>query len=341
MWLSKISTIALVAVILSFSGGKARSDDSRKSTEWLTSDIPAKLQKFTSKFDGDYTTETEVKTVVTSTSPKRFSSKASMKKSGRQYLTLTYAEGVKPSVTEQHVHGLNNRYYFSLERNKAGENWLLVALEDMRSGVEGERSKGIGELQRAIENVGDSLIKLPLAVGRTAVEKIPDLPGFKLQSATETGPGKQIIAIEFEYDLKAPGNQAAIRQKCAAEFDMDLYGMPRSFQEVSNSPTQSRNLTITIQRVQSDRGDVFDYKSVNQANSAGKDIQKYETTSRISIFYERPPDSDFILTNYGIPEPTGFEPKTPSYVWLLGIAAVCFALMIGFRLLARRRRVNA
>jgi hypothetical protein len=337
----RFKTAIIITALFSFFGTEARCDDYAKATQWMTADIPASMRKLTSKFSGNYTTETEVVTVITSASPTRYSSKASMKKSGNQYLTLSYADGIKPSVAEQHVHGSNSRYYFSLERNKAGASWLLVAMEDLRGDVEGERSKGVGELQRAVENIGDSLVKLPFAVGRTAVEKIPDLPGFKLQSVSELEPGKRIYSMQFEYDVKGSGNQQLIRQKCVAEFDMDFYGLPLSFHEVSTSPQQSRDLTITIRRASSDKGDVFDYKSVNQVISGGKDLQKYETTSRISILYDRPPDSDFTLAAYGLPEPVGFEPKTPLYVWLLAVAAICFALTIGFRLLARRRRANA
>jgi hypothetical protein len=52
-----------------------------------------------------------------------------------------------------------------------------------------------------------------------------------------------------------------------------------------------------------------------------------------------PPDSEFTLTQFGLPEAVNFAPRrsTPLYVWILSCAAGCAALAFLFRFLARRR----
>ncbi|MCI0458909.1 MAG: hypothetical protein L0Z62_18275 [Gemmataceae bacterium] len=58
--------------------------------------------------------------------------------------------------------------------------------------------------------------------------------------------------------------------------------------------------------------------------------------------YQRadPPESEFSLEKFGLPESVDFAPResTPVYVWILVIAAGCAALAFFFRFLARRWR---
>ncbi|HEY1487878.1 MAG TPA: hypothetical protein VGF84_17360 [Micromonosporaceae bacterium] len=52
-----------------------------------------------------------------------------------------------------------------------------------------------------------------------------------------------------------------------------------------------------------------------------------------------PPEREFTLTTFGLPEPVGvvWETPTPRYVWWLIAAAGFLVLAVGFRYLARRR----
>lgn len=62
------------------------------------------------------------------------------------------------------------------------------------------------------------------------------------------------------------------------------------------------------------------------------------TKSKATFTLGAVPESEFMATAFGLPEPPGFEPPpTPLYVWLLTIAGVCLAFYVGFRFLARRR----
>lgn len=56
-----------------------------------------------------------------------------------------------------------------------------------------------------------------------------------------------------------------------------------------------------------------------------------------------PPEQEFTLSAYNLPEPVGVEwaKPTPRYVWFLLAAAVFAVLAIGFRYLARRRAAKA
>jgi hypothetical protein len=50
------------------------------------------------------------------------------------------------------------------------------------------------------------------------------------------------------------------------------------------------------------------------------------------------PDSDFTLSAFGLPEPQEME-KNRTYLWIFTAAAICLALSLGFRYLARRKRL--
>lgn len=75
-----------------------------------------------------------------------------------------------------------------------------------------------------------------------------------------------------------------------------------------------------------------------------KDSKERMINNRITMDFdwevdESVPDSDFTLAAYGLPEP-GSEPvkkNLPLYVWIILATAICIALAVGFRFLARRR----
>jgi hypothetical protein len=81
---------------------------------------------------------------------------------------------------------------------------------------------------------------------------------------------------------------------------------------------------------------IFQYK-IKRTSEATSKIE-YELEVNDSV-----PDSEFTLSAFGLPEP-GSEPvkkSIPLYVWILVAAGVCAVLAVGFRYLARRRRLSA
>lgn len=331
--------LLLVLLAIFFSYSEVRGQDQALAALWLNNDIQLANQTLEAKSSYHFDASTTSTTVVTGSDPKRFTITSSVKKNGDNYLTCSLADSVKPSVIDQSVQGINSRYYFVLERNKVGTNWLLTRIEDAHSSSVDEHSKAHSQFRASVAHPVDALTKLPLRIGSTSSFKIFDLPHFTLTSAVKLVDGNHsILVYKFEYDYTDISSKSISRQKCAVEFDVENYGLPRSFLEFNDNPANLRKSTITIQCAKSGDVDVFTYSSAIQVGKDDNVKQKYETASTITMRYVRVPVSDFTLSAFGITEPPGFEaPRTPLYVWFLAIAALCFVLTVGFRLLARRR----
>ncbi|MBA4065816.1 MAG: hypothetical protein C0501_19275 [Isosphaera sp.] len=92
-------------------------------------------------------------------------------------------------------------------------------------------------------------------------------------------------------------------------------------------PGTGRNNTLRCRRIEF------------TASNVGEPIGQHEVYDFSDYSDELPPDEEFTLSHYGLPEPVGVEPKKgiPNYVWFLIGAAVFAVLAFLLRHVARRR----
>ncbi len=83
-------------------------------------------------------------------------------------------------------------------------------------------------------------------------------------------------------------------------------------------------------------------QTIHTTGSKNRDGVEQKHEGKVTMNYQltvddRVPDADFTLSAFGLPEPREFE-KNWTYLWIFTATAICLALSLGFRYLARRKR---
>jgi hypothetical protein len=191
---------------------------------------------------------------------------------------------------------------------------------------------------------------------QTRLSQLVINPSFEVTKiATVSHNGKDLVRVDHTYTYKIPGSKNNQQEQingslyfdpsqswCLRRYRKSVEVMARE-QRISHFDYEAEFETIDhpfgfpIAKSQTLHTIQFNYKNK----------QKKETRSRADYdleVKEGPPDSEFTLAAFGLPEPGGAEPvnkSIPMYLWILLAAGVCAGIAIGFRYLARRRRLAA
>lgn len=236
------------------------------------------------------------------------------------------------SPNSRNLKGCNSFYSFSLERNAGDTAWLLTSIDKADSP---EGSKVVTDLDKQ----RDQLDSFATKIGTLEIETyLPDLfarPDVELQSVTANGDN---VDATFTYRVSA-GDYKGSLSRVQMTFAQSLNWLPVKWQEkLTTSSGTECSATTTRDVKRSPTG--YSFQTVVEERLQGGGINQhmrrtiqFEATTPASI-----QDADFRLPAYGLAEPAGFElPSRPLHVYLLIATAVCVALVVMFRLLARQR----
>lgn len=179
-------------------------------------------------------------------------------------------------------------------------------------------------------------------------------PSFKVTKvASESHNGQELIRVDHTYTYNVPGSKNDQQERISGSlyFDALRCWCLRRFKksvEVMFRGERNSNLECEVEFETIDHPSGFPIvksQTVHTIQFNYKSKQKSDTTSRADYdleVKEGPPDSEFTLTAFGLPEPGSDEVKkpTPLYVWILVAAAVSVGLAVGFFFLARRSRAK-
>ena len=298
----------------------------RTSATVVSATPGAATTPFGYEFDTDGTNDRLVQTIPLRTSAS-LNGKAEPAQTGILAQGAVVAGIHSPSAS---VMGRNPRYVFGLERGKVSDCWLLtfVGKADESSVTDADKIL----TQRREEAIHPANL-LSLLDGAHQLETLFQADGFKLINASQDN-RNGLVTIDSTRSFR--GLPGAIIE-CKYIFDPTSGWLPVSWSEKVSAPqrdqslTSSRKLTVTGKKYESDITTTNNIDRPEKGSVTRKSLHTVEAVNRI-------PEAEFTLPAFGLPEPPGFEaPRTPLYVWLLGLAALCFALTVGFRLLARRR----
>lgn len=273
-----------------------------------------------------------------------YTAKYITKVSGNNAVYGNYVTYAKPKGSDTHAfNGLlsvNSRYFFKAERNKAADAWLLVEVLKNDDALDSNNPKGVEVLNIVKKPAFDGLFTIPLEIGKTAAGQIFEIPGFSLSSISESEDRRKITVI-----FRCPSKTDALSgpmSDCRVVYDLDQFGLPVEFSEVTKSDRIDRENTVkfTLQRT-GESEFAFNIKSKLVYKTAGKVTYSDETEAKPVYTLGKLPESEFTASAFGLPEPPGYESSpTPIYVWILAIAVILFGLAILFRYLAKRKNLG-
>ena len=262
------------------------------------------------------------------------------KQSGR-FILASSIKSLPPAPPEKQMHGVNGRYFFKLVRNRKDTDWLLRGIESLTSPTIDKNIDAQNIIKRAAAggflNGADSLL---LHDGYVTIKALSQMRGYKLDEINTVENGKY-LSLAFSYDVTVGVGQT-VRSTCEMQFDLSMNSaltkLNEKFTTTSGVITKSYMAKYTVIGE-----NLVVRETIRSLDLVVKGVVRVHDRDTVAdhVRFENIGDSDFTLSAFGLPEPPGYEaPRTPLYVWLIAVAAVCFVLTVGFRLLARRRRAN-
>jgi len=243
---------------------------------------------------------------------------------------------LKPGQFTETCVASNDQYQFKLSRGLGNQDWILRGFRDTVPSSETKDDIGTGR-EQAREYL-TNCTRAFLSNGYFALDQLESLPGFtKLPVGTPPVANRE--AYEFSYETKARRSPQMLRSTCRVEVDANFHSLPCSVVQTLPGATGLEKWTWSRDWVQVDpQTFTVTEKTLYSFEPSGKnDRTTSQSVAIMSVSLAPMSDSDFRLTAFGLPEPGGVR-STPLYIWMLGGAAVCFALYALFRFLASRKR---
>lgn len=228
------------------------------------------------------------------------------------------------------LHGYNNKYNFSLIRTEDNRSW---ALKDFRlfGGNKPEMQKWrLEDLQ--------PLQSLIVAYSAPLLQLIRQ-PTFRVKKAEPHDNNGQIVEIEFDNSHPVTNEASCMLiQGGRLLLDPSHFWTLREFMvrhKYQNGETTVRGVNETITPIGKFP---IPKRCVSTTEFTNRETGKHSVLTVINDFDLReattlPPDSEFFLSTFGLPEPIGVAARTSPtrwYLWisLMGVAAIMIAVIL-------------
>jgi hypothetical protein len=238
------------------------------------------------------------------------------------------------------VHCYGTQYSFFIKRKSGKDPWVLISQEPRKA----EDTPSIMQVQH-----DNTTHLLALMVHTARITDVLNHPGFQYTKLAERDPA--LLEIEFSVDLtkqKVPplvpskGTIAFLREKlyCIKSYSVLAVGSD-AVSRVTASYTYDPSSTFPLLRDYERRIEVLEVVDPRLKAHADKlpRVMRQVVKSDVEIPSKLPPDFDFSLTAFGLPEPYGVDPPIRPTPWWLsaGIAVgVLFVLLFLLGLWKRR-----
>ena len=211
-----------------------------------------------------------------------------------------FPNGVRAGLCE--VRGINSKYLFELQREEESKDWVLRHLE----------FKPIAPA--ASSTAGSTLLSLGPVVKVGRLPNAVEEPGFNLISfAPDAQEGPQIYALRFELKrgpqsfrvraLLHQGNYWCVRggsfEECFESKVVHRGNVLCAYHIVDSLPIPRERITTVSAFIQG-----------RETHHVCKESFEFANVSKL------PPESDFTVSAFGLPEPYGVEWEKPIPWWL-------------------------
>lgn len=247
---------------------------------------------------------------------------------------------LKPSGTGE-VAAFNRRYAFLLERKTSEKPWVL-------KGIGEAESKNAAAIRKDVEKRSRAAVSL-LLTWPDSLEELTTHPSFRILRATPvTRFGSELVQLEFENPheiIPAPGEPFVPIQSGVLLLDPERFWIFRGGDFNCNYSDAISTVKIEIELADSKSRFPIPKRRVTTIASKSLEGRGSYTRKMVSDFHlsepsTLPPDEQFTLSAFGVPEPFAVAParRYPWFLWA-GIAGVlCVIVGVFF---ARRGKVGS
>lgn len=287
-----------------------------------------------------------------------------MKRNGSFYVSSSEALNASPMAGSSSCYGINSKYAFNLKKAKNGKDWVIQSLVEVTpdfddkklgvnmSGIDAATREKVVGFRGMVNHCFDrnflavrliaenGVIGYPTPMDPWTVEK---LPGFLLHSFSTDGQGQKRIQLNFEYQVEDSERKRIAVANCQVDFDLEPICYPiKSHQVMKNGDEETiLDWSNEVKKNSEKKYDVKYFSCLKKTKKAV--VTKYvELEEETAFSLDDPPESDFTLSAFGLPEPPGIEWKRP-FPWYLVfgiIGTACLGAFFFLRARGRRLRVN-
>jgi hypothetical protein len=235
------------------------------------------------------------------------------------------------------VFAVNPNYAFALRRQSSSSPWALWQMQK-RENAEPGKLAATFEDQIAASRI------FPLRIQREQLSDLVRRPEFRVLGCRGfPAANPAVMEVDFDYP-HPPGPEASPVQGGKLVFDTARSWCLSSY-EVRVRIERPKGRGIWKMKIL-EWGEAEEAlpvpRTVVLINDLdfddGKDVYEWKLKYDLNVPERTPPDEDFTLSAFGLPEPEGFGWKkpTPWYLWLMLAGAICIVLMVGARWMAKR-----
>jgi hypothetical protein len=170
---------------------------------------------------------------------------------------------------------------------------------------------------------------------------IEELPGFLLHSISTEGQGQQRVQLGFEYQVEDLKRKKIGVANCHVDFDLEPICYPVKSHQVMKNGDEETVLDWSNE-VKKNSEKEYEVKYFARLKTTKKAVvtKSLELQEEFIFSLDDPPERDFTLSAFGLPEPPGIEWKKP-FPWYLVFASIGTACLgVFFFLRARGHRLR-
>jgi hypothetical protein len=257
-------------------------------------------------------------------------------KSNKNCVLLAY-QSLGASRFEGKVVAVNPEYAFQIKRSRPEADWLLVRVEPGGDGTSFE-GESVRRLVEALVSEAYEVERVPL------LDLLTKGSEYKILGVTAVR-RNGVDTVQIKFDSSHPYTRLPFSPVQGGTVFLDPshdwhileYNLKAEWADGKGAITKSfvyRNADGAIAIPEKSR-----HITQNHSNPAlgGETVTEYDLQEPSKL----PPDEEFTLSAYGLPEPPGLGKKpTPWYLWAAILGFVCLGLAVLLRWRARRTTTN-
>lgn len=284
------------------------------------------------------------------------------KRKGSFYILRSEPFNANPMAGGSSCYGINSKYAFNLKKAKNGKDWVVQSIveatpdfDDKKLGVNmsgvdaatGEKIEGFRGSVNHCFNRNFLAVRLIAENGVLGYPSpldpwnVEELPGFLLHSISTDGQGQERIRLNFDYQVEDSKREKIGVANCHVDFVLEPICHPVKSHQVMKNGDEETNLDWSNEvKKNSEREYEVKYFSRLEKTKNAVVTKSVESQEETTFSLDDPPESDFTLSAFGLPEPPGIEWKKP-FPWYLVFASTGTACLgVFFFLRARGRRLR-
>jgi hypothetical protein len=238
---------------------------------------------------------------------------------------------------EEAAFAVNPQYSFALKRTPSGVPWVMQSLRLQVDGLDTRVAIEIPDSKKLLATLTHPYLR--------DLADLVDQPSFKvLRAAPVQSRGMNLVQIDFDntHQMKLDPKAFFPIQSGTLVLDPDRSWVLWSCEMLAKHPDGDVRIRVENEIANPTSNPPIPVRSTEWRDMAvAKQGQVLEVRSRhfdLTFPTHLPPDSDFTLTAFGLPEPPGITWKkpTPWYIWITVAGGGLLIAGISFRWLRRR-----